>query len=85
MNKRKLLERTRNNSRDVRFADLLVLVEAFGFTLKGTKGSHRGYWKPGIPERLNVQPDKHGKAKEYQIRQFLDLIDISGLRLEDEP
>ena len=31
VNKRKLLERVRNNPRDVRFSDLLVLVEAFGY------------------------------------------------------
>lgn len=30
MNKRKLLERARNNPRDVRYSDFQVLVEAFG-------------------------------------------------------
>lgn len=85
MNKRRLLERVRNNPRDVRFSDLLVLVGTFGDGLRGTKGSHRVYVHPGVPERLNLQPDKHGKAREYQVKQCLDAVATHDLRLEDEP
>lgn len=84
MNKRKLLERVRNNPRDVRFSDLVALVGAFGFRLDRTEGSHRIYVHPQTPLHLNLQPDKNGKTKEYQVRRFLRQIDAFGLRMEDE-
>lgn len=84
MNRRKLLERVRNNPRDVRFSDLLVLTEAFGYRLRSVRGSHRNYRHPAVPERLNLQPDKHGKAKEYQVKQLLDVVAAHYLQLEDE-
>jgi len=77
------LERVRNNPRDVRVSDFRVLVEAFGYTLRSTRGSHRVYRHPTVAERLNLQPDKHGKAKEYQVVQLLDVVAIYDLRLED--
>jgi len=42
------------------------------------------YRHPRIPERLNIQPDGNGKAKAYQVKQLLDLIDAYHLQLEDE-
>ena len=39
--KRKLLARMRNNPRNVRFSDLVLLVEAAGFEFKRQVGSHR--------------------------------------------
>ena len=84
MNRRKLLERARNNPREVRFSDLVVLAEAFGYEPRGGRGSHRVYRHPTIPERLNLPPDKHGKAKEYQVKQLLEVVDTYDLRLEDE-
>ncbi len=82
---RKLLERVRNNPRDVRFSDLLTLVEAHGFVLIGPGGtSHRQYRHPKSRTRLNVQPRADGKAKRYQVEQFLAAIDEFGLRLEGE-
>lgn len=84
MNKRKLLERVRNNPQDVRFSDLEMLVEGFGYRLHRTDGSHRVYIHPKAPLHLNLQPDRHGKAKEYQVRQFLRDTAAYGLQMEDE-
>jgi predicted RNA binding protein YcfA (HicA-like mRNA interferase family) len=84
MNKRKLLERVRNNPRDVRFTDLEVLIEAFGYTLNRTTGSHRIFEHRDAPIGLTVQPDRNGKAKPYQVREFLRDVDRYGLSLEDE-
>lgn len=39
--KAKLLARARANPSDVRFSDLLTLVDAFGFGLDRQEGSHR--------------------------------------------
>jgi hypothetical protein len=36
----------------------------------------------GIPEIVNIQND-NGKAKSYQVKQFLSLIEKYNLKLED--
>lgn len=82
MNKRKLLERARNNPRDVRFADLVSLAEAHGFALDRVDGSHRVYKHPRVRELLNLQPRKDGKAKPYQVREVLARIDEYVLTME---
>ena len=54
----------------------------FGFRHKGGKGSHRIYVKEGVREMLNFQNVK-GKAKPYQVKQFLKVVDKYKL-LEEE-
>jgi len=34
--------------------------------------------------RLNLQPDRNGQMKMYQVRQLLDAMETNGLRLDDE-
>jgi predicted RNA binding protein YcfA (HicA-like mRNA interferase family) len=81
----KLLLRTRNNQRDVRFSDLLMLVEAFGYVpIRQRPGSHRRYVHPATGEYLNLQPDVHGKAKPYQVAQFLEQVDRRTMRQESD-
>ncbi|NLS27510.1 hypothetical protein S2M10_25060 [Sphingomonas sp. S2M10] len=66
----------------VAFRDFERLLEAFGFRLDRTKGSHRQYVHPAAPFVLTVQPD--GKdAKRYQVRQFLDMVAEFGLSMEE--
>jgi predicted RNA binding protein YcfA (HicA-like mRNA interferase family) len=72
----------RNNPRDVRFADLVLLAETAGLVFKRQVGSHRQYWHPEARVALNLQPDKHGKATEYQVHQFLEAVDEHGLDAE---
>ena len=67
---------------NVRFSDMIDLVEGFGFRLDRTRGSHYLFVHPDVPEVLNLQPEG-GQAKAYQIRQFLRLIEEHELRLED--
>jgi predicted RNA binding protein YcfA (HicA-like mRNA interferase family) len=85
VNKRKLLARARNNPRNVRFSDLLSLVEAHGFVLDRIDGSHQIFKHPGVRELLNLQPRKDGKAKPYQVREFLARVEEYGLTMENEP
>ncbi len=59
------------------------LVEAFGFELRRTSGSHHVYVHPEVRELLNLQ-DARGQAKPYQIRQFLRLVERYALSLRDE-
>jgi predicted RNA binding protein YcfA (HicA-like mRNA interferase family) len=84
MNKRKLLEKALAGSKNIRFGDMAKLVEAFGFRLARVSGSHHVFEHPGVPEIVNLQ-NRKGKAKPYQVRQFLELVEQYNLELgEDE-
>jgi hypothetical protein len=66
---RRLLARVaRGQLANISFSDMQRLVEAFGFELRRTSGSHH----------------VRGQAKPYQIRQFLRLVERYALSLEDE-
>ena len=82
MNKRKLLLKVLSGSRNIQFSDMIALVEAFGFRLSRTKGSHFIFAHPDIPELVNLQ-EKDGKAKPYQVREFLELVEQYDLKLGD--
>jgi predicted RNA binding protein YcfA (HicA-like mRNA interferase family) len=69
-----------STDRSVSFRDFVALVEAFGFVLQRTKGSHQSFAHPECPRLLVIQP--LGKdAKRYQIREFLDLVEKYALNL----
>ena len=82
MNKRKLLQKILDGSKNVRFQDMVALAQAFGFRLARVQGSHHIFTHPGIPELVNLQ-NVHGQAKPYQIKQFLKLVERHNLMLED--
>lgn len=82
MNRRKLLHKIVRGSKNVRFSEMVHLVEGFGFFLARTEGSHHLFSKPEIPELVNLQEVK-GQAKPYQVRQFLKLVERHNLKLED--
>jgi len=73
----KLIHRIRNNPTDVRFEDACKVAEHIGFRLRGQSGSHRTYARKGEPVLLNFQNVK-GKAKPYQVRQLLNMVDKYG-------
>jgi predicted RNA binding protein YcfA (HicA-like mRNA interferase family) len=81
--KQKLVQKLFSGSKDTRFADLQVVVEAFGFRLSRISGSHHIYIHPDVPELINLQ-EVDGKAKPYQVKQLLELIERYDLSLEDE-
>ena len=68
---------------NIGFDDLRRLLLRLGFEER-TKGSHHMFWRPGIIDRVNLQRDGN-KAKPYQVRQFLKLVERHHLRLEDRP
>lgn len=81
MNPRKLFARISGGSvSNIRFGDFVGLVEHFGFTESHTRGSHRYFEHPEVPEILSLQP-RGGDAKEYQVRQFLDLVHGYNLQI----
>jgi len=83
MSNRKRLQRIIRAPNNVRFAELTALVEAFGFRLLRTSSSHHIFGKQGIAEQINLQ-DVNGKAKPYQVRQFLKLVERYNLHLEQD-
>ena len=83
MKKRKLLKKLLSGHKNVRFSEIVALAEAFGFQLDRINGSHHIFFHEKIPELLNLQNVK-GKAKPYQVRQMLQLIETHNLQLEGE-
>jgi len=81
--KRKLLQKALSSPKNVRFDELVILVEAFGFRLSRVKGSHHIFVHPQVQELVNLQ-NVGGKAKPYQIRQFLRLVERYNLTMVDE-
>ena len=70
----KLLIAVLSGRRDsnIAFSDLQKLLELLGFSMR-VKGDHFIYWKDGIEEILNIQPDGN-KAKPYQVKQVRNTI-----------
>ena len=75
-----VIERMKQNPRDVRFSDLCKVCKFYFGEARQDGGSHRVYKTPwqGDP-RVNIQNHK-GKAKAYQVKQVLRAIE----RLEVE-
>ncbi len=83
MKRRKLLQKALSSPKNVRFNEMVTLAEAFGFRLSRVKGSHHIFIHPQVRELVNLQ-DVDGRAKPYQIRQFLRLVERYNLTMEDE-
>lgn len=82
MNKRKQLQKILNNQKNVKFNDFVIILEAFGFFLARTDGSHNIFKNNSIAEIINIQ-NVNGEAKPYQIRQFFSLIEKYNLKMEE--
>jgi predicted RNA binding protein YcfA (HicA-like mRNA interferase family) len=83
MKRWKLLQKALSSPKNVRFSEMVTLVEAFGFRLSRIKGSHHIFVHPQVRELVNLQ-NVGEKAKPYQIRQFLRLVERYNLALRDE-
>jgi predicted RNA binding protein YcfA (HicA-like mRNA interferase family) len=81
MKKRKLLKKLVSGSKNVRFAEAVACVEAFGFRLQRVNGSHHIFVHPEVAELVNLQ-NVSGKAKPYQIKQFLNTVESHNLQME---
>jgi len=69
---------------DIRFEEFVLLLVHFGFILDRTRGSHHIFVHPDLVELLSIQPRKDGKAKPYQLRQFLKLVEEYNLKPEED-
>ena len=80
--KRKLLDKVLAGTHNLRFEELCRLAEAFGYRLDRVSGSHHIYEHPLADRPLNLQ-NVGGKAKAYQVRQFLRDIEEFHLTMQD--
>jgi len=83
MKKAKLLKKLLSGSKNISFSDAKACAEAFGFRLDRINGSHHIFVHADIPELANLQNVK-GKAKSYQVRQLLQLIERYNLQMDGE-
>ena len=71
MRPKKLMKRLQSGAvHNVAFSDFVRLIEAAGFELERTKGSHHIFIHPQINQLLNLQPGPGGDAKPYQSGSF---------------
>jgi predicted RNA binding protein YcfA (HicA-like mRNA interferase family) len=61
-----------------RLIDVVKFLEASGWKHR-IKGGHHIFTRPGMPVLLNLQPEKDGKAKFYQIRQVRQVLERFNL------
>jgi predicted RNA binding protein YcfA (HicA-like mRNA interferase family) len=69
--------------RNIRFTDVLRVAEAFGYHLHRVAGSHHILKHPRVADVLNLQPDRNGNAKTYQLRQLAAAVERYSLPMED--
>ncbi|HJP64914.1 MAG TPA: type II toxin-antitoxin system HicA family toxin [Actinomycetota bacterium] len=67
---------------NVAFSDFVALAGAFGFELDRVRGSHHICRHRSLGIHLNLQ-EVRGKAKPYQIRQFLTMVERYDLEPEE--
>lgn len=82
MNKKKALQKILSGSKNVRFKEAIGIAEAFGFRLDRISGSHYIFVHREVPDLLNLQ-NINGKAKPYQIKQLLRIVEKYNLHMED--
>lgn len=78
-----MLEKLLSGSKNIRFSEVVRCAESFGFQLERTSGSHHIFVHLDVSEILNLQNVK-GKAKPYQVKQFLEIIERYNLHMEDK-
>ncbi|RLC13265.1 MAG: type II toxin-antitoxin system HicA family toxin [Deltaproteobacteria bacterium] len=79
----KIFQKILSGSKNIRFSEAVTCIESFGFQLNRVSGSHHVFVHPDVPELINLQ-DVKGKAKPYQIKQFLQIVELYGLSMEKD-
>ena len=79
-----LAEEARRSPANVRFRDLCGLLVRLDYVLDRERGSHRIYRHPSRPDLplVNLQEGGAGKAKPYQVRQVLGIIETYKLEMD---
>ena len=83
MNPVKLLKKALSSPGNLRFEEACALARAFGFCLSRVSGSHHIFAHQNVRELVNLQ-EVDGKAKPYQVKQLLALVERYNLSLGGE-
>ena len=68
--KDKLWQKAQQSPQNLTFDEFETLLQQSGWTFSRQKGSHRLWYSPK-GQALPIQPRKDGKAKPYQVKQFI--------------
>lgn len=71
------LQRARQNSKNVRFNELVRILEDHGFIVRPGKGSHYVAFHPNSPR--NMAFPRQNPMNRVYVRKVLDTIDELGL------
>jgi predicted RNA binding protein YcfA (HicA-like mRNA interferase family) len=66
----KLWKKAQDNPQNLTFDEFETLLIQTDWTFSRQKGSHRLWYSPN-DRPLSIQPRKDGKAKLYQVQQFI--------------
>lgn len=70
----KLLARARAHPKGLDFAEFETLLRQCGWGFEHQTGSHR-IWRSPAGAVLSIQTGRDGKAKSYQVEQFLKHVE----------
>lgn len=73
----KLLDKAIRSPQNLTYKEFETLLVQHGYLKERQTGSHAMWNRAGFP-RLCIQDDK-GKAKKYQVKQFLEAIDATTI------
>ncbi len=59
---------------------MVALIQAYGFKLSRVSGSHHIFTKTDVEVIVNLQ-NVQGKAKPYQVKQFIKVIEMYSLEM----
>ncbi len=81
---RRFVEAAERSPANVRFRDLCGLLIRLGNVLDRRRGSHRIYRHPTRRDLplINLQESGGGKAKPYQVRQVVGIMETYGLKVD---
>jgi predicted RNA binding protein YcfA (HicA-like mRNA interferase family) len=83
MKKHKILQKVLSSQKNIKFNEMVILIEAFGFSLARISGSHHIFTHPQISEIVNIQ-NRKGEVIPYQVRQFLAIIEEYNLTIGED-
>lgn len=83
--KEKLLLKLLTGNADANFdiSELILILKWLEFEERNTGGSHQILWKEGIEGIINLQKNKDGKAKSYQVKQVRTFL-VTHKLIKDE-
>ena len=82
MNNKRFLQKILFSQNNIKFKDIVSLIESLGFSLDRISGSHHIFKHEDIPILINLQRVK-GEVKPYQVRQLLKIIEYYNLEFKN--